>query len=219
MGARTAFTFLVGFTKPLAPYAAHKTCMRDVASRFDMSESSVHRILQRVAEFLMTLGPSVIKFPANLESLASSFEKIASVCQGRYHILGDAAYPLREYLLTPYRDYGAMTKQQKGFKFSGTRVLTENAFSTLKKRFRQLMYLELHTIHWLNEFIISCCILHTLCIDYGDEEPDDDDDEEGTPHALQWQNSTADHIDESDEEQALHKLGEIKRAKICTFMQ
>ncbi|KAH8034426.1 hypothetical protein HPB51_023740 [Rhipicephalus microplus] len=274
-------------------YAANKTCMRDVASCFDMSESTVYTVLQRVVQFLMTLGPSVIKFPADLENLTSSFEKvsgmpavigcidgsyvkiqcpankvastycnrhhylsltleavcdhkrrfldaftgtsrkmhdshvfslsplsknIASVCQGRYHILGDAAYPLREYLLTPYRDYGAMNKQQKGFnfKFSGTRVLIENAFSTLKKRFRQLMYLELHTIHWLNKFIISCCILHNLCIDYGDEEPDDDNDDDGAPNAIQWENCTDNHSDKTDEERALHKLGEIKRAKVLT---
>ncbi|KAL3253635.1 hypothetical protein MRX96_054427 [Rhipicephalus microplus] len=57
-------------------YAANKTCMRDVASRFDMSESTVYRVLQRVAQFLMTLGPSVIKFPADLENLTSSFEKM-----------------------------------------------------------------------------------------------------------------------------------------------
>ncbi|KAL3242439.1 hypothetical protein MRX96_047753 [Rhipicephalus microplus] len=57
-------------------YAANKTCVRDVASRFDMSESTVYRVLQRVAEFLMTLGPSEIKFPADLENLTSSFEKI-----------------------------------------------------------------------------------------------------------------------------------------------
>ncbi|XP_049275433.1 uncharacterized protein LOC125759947 [Rhipicephalus sanguineus] len=37
-------------------YAANKTCMRDVLSRFDMSESTVYRVLQRGAEFLMTLG-------------------------------------------------------------------------------------------------------------------------------------------------------------------
>ncbi|KAL3177080.1 hypothetical protein MRX96_009784 [Rhipicephalus microplus] len=55
-------------------YAANKTGMRDVASRFDMSESTVYRVLQRVAPFLMTLGPSVIKFPADLENLTSSFE-------------------------------------------------------------------------------------------------------------------------------------------------
>ncbi|KAH8035471.1 hypothetical protein HPB51_005706 [Rhipicephalus microplus] len=264
-------------------YAANKTWMRDVASRFDMSEDTVYRVLQRVAQFLMTLGPSGIKFPADLENLTSSFEKvsgmpavigyidgsyvkiqcpankvastycnrhlylsltlqavcdhkrrfldaftgtsskihdshvfslsplsknIASVCQGRYHILGDAAYPLRDYLLTPYRDYGAMNKQQKSlnFKFSGTRVLNENAFSTLKKHFWQLMYLELHTIHWLNKFII----------DYVDAEPDDDNDDDGAPNSIQWENCTDNHSDKTDKERALPKLGEIKRAKVLT---
>ncbi|KAL1482221.1 hypothetical protein MTO96_033943 [Rhipicephalus appendiculatus] len=76
---------------------------------------------------------------------------------------------------------------------------------------KQLKCLELLTIHWLNQFIISCCILHNLGIDY---EPDDDDDAEGTPNAIQWQKSTDDNIDETDEEQALRKLGEIKRAMI-----
>ncbi|KAL3210198.1 hypothetical protein MRX96_037335 [Rhipicephalus microplus] len=61
-------------------YAANKTCMRDVASRFDMSENTVYRVLQRVAQFLMTLGPSVIKFPADLENLTSSFEKQGGLC-------------------------------------------------------------------------------------------------------------------------------------------
>ncbi|KAL3259462.1 hypothetical protein MRX96_002103 [Rhipicephalus microplus] len=56
-------------------YAANKTCLRDVANRLDMSESTMYRVLQRVALFLMTLRPSVIKFPADLESLTSSFEK------------------------------------------------------------------------------------------------------------------------------------------------
>ncbi|XP_075550731.1 uncharacterized protein LOC142584489 [Dermacentor variabilis] len=56
-------------------YAANKTCMRNVASRFDLSESSVYRILHRVADFLLTLGQSLIKFPADLENLTKSFEK------------------------------------------------------------------------------------------------------------------------------------------------
>lgn len=163
-------------------------------------------------------GTSSKMHDSHVFSLSPLSKNIASVCQGRYHILGDAAYPLREYLLTPYRDYGAMNKQQKGFnfKFSGTRVLIENAFSTLKKRFRQLMYLELHTIHWLNKFIISCCILHNLCIDYGDEEPDDDNDDDGAPNAIQWENCTDNHSDKTDEKRALHQLGEIKRAKVLT---
>ncbi|KAH8026719.1 hypothetical protein HPB51_024218 [Rhipicephalus microplus] len=99
-------------------------------------------------------------------------------------------------------------------KSAETHVLT--FICTLKKRFRQLMYLELHTIHWLNKFIISCCILHNLCIDYGDEEPDDDNDDDGAPNAIQWENCTDNHSDKTDEERALHKLGKIKRAKVLT---
>ncbi|KAH7948976.1 hypothetical protein HPB49_003660 [Dermacentor silvarum] len=69
--AKSAETHILSFIW----YAANKTCMRNVASRFDLSESSVHRILHRVADFLLTLGPSLIKFPADLENLTRSFEK------------------------------------------------------------------------------------------------------------------------------------------------
>nr|CAI5825399.1 unnamed protein product [Callosobruchus analis] len=48
----------------------------------------------------------------------------------RYHIIGDAAYPISENLLTPYRDYGNITPIQ---------VLIVNSFGLLKGRFRQLM--------------------------------------------------------------------------------
>ncbi|XP_072144215.1 putative nuclease HARBI1 [Dermacentor andersoni] len=161
------------------------------------------------------IGSSSKMHDSHVFSLSPLSKKISAVCQGSYHLLGDAAYPLREHLLTPYRDYGALTKQQKHFnyKFSATRVLIENAFSTLKKRFRQLMYLELRTIPWLNKFIISCCVLHNLCIEYGDVEPDDDDNEQA-PNDVQWQNCSDNHIDKSGEERALRRLGEIKRTKV-----
>ncbi|KAH7970540.1 hypothetical protein HPB49_010006 [Dermacentor silvarum] len=71
--AKSAETHILSFIW----YAANKTCMRNVASRFDLSESSVHRILHRVAHFLLTLGPSLIKFPADLENLTRSIEKMS----------------------------------------------------------------------------------------------------------------------------------------------
>lgn len=100
----------------------------------------------------------------------SSFaNRLPMICGTEYHMLGDAAYPLREYLLTPLRDYGNMPKQEKDFnkKFSATRVIIENAFPDLKQRFRQLLHLEFRGVDKITKFIISCCILHHLCIESG----------------------------------------------------
>ncbi|CAN8023446.1 unnamed protein product, partial [Ixodes persulcatus] len=105
----------------------------------------------------------------------------SKVHDARYHILGDAAYPLREYMLTPFRDYGRLTTKQRNFnlKFSGTRVLIENCFADLKKRFRQLKLLEFITVDHSARFIIACCTLHNLCIEAGEhsvvEDPEDGD--------------------------------------------
>lgn len=292
--AKSAETHLLSFIW----YAANKTCMRDVADRFNLAESTVHRVLQRVADYLCTLGPTVLTFPRDLEKLSRDFEKVSGVpgvvgcidgcyiriqcpenkiastyvnrhhflsmtlqavcdnkrrfsdvlvgssskihdsrvfrlsslakkipgiCQGgRYHILGDAAYPVRPFLLTPYRDYGALTKQKKKFnaKFSATRVLIENSFGILKKRFRQLMYLELRTVKWLNAFMLACCILHNLCIDTGDELLDDSDEEEANDD-VPWSKCTdSDECEEEDTEEdaALRKLGELKREKVFQKM-
>ncbi|KAK9743659.1 DDE superfamily endonuclease [Popillia japonica] len=75
-------------------------------------------------------------------------DKLPIICGERYHILGDSAYPLREYLLTPYRDYGNLNNREQNFnkKLSGTRVLIENAFGLLKSRFRQLMRVDWHEL-------------------------------------------------------------------------
>ncbi|KAH7979710.1 hypothetical protein HPB49_010679 [Dermacentor silvarum] len=59
-------------------YAANKTCMWDVAHRFDMAESTVYRVLHRVAEYLLTRGPTILTFPDDLEKLSTDFEKSAS---------------------------------------------------------------------------------------------------------------------------------------------
>ncbi|CAN7983998.1 unnamed protein product, partial [Ixodes hexagonus] len=91
---------------------------------------------------------------------------------GKFHILGDAAYPAREYLITPFKDYGSMTSEQRDFNqdFSTTRVTIENSFQVLKRRFMQLSYLEFAKVDTASKFIMSCCVLHNLCIQSGDIE-------------------------------------------------
>ncbi|XP_071640855.1 putative nuclease HARBI1 [Temnothorax longispinosus] len=61
-------------------------------------------------------------------------DELPRICDGKFHILGDAAYPIREWLLIPYRDYGNLSDKQQKFnkQFCATRVLIENAFGLLK---------------------------------------------------------------------------------------
>lgn len=226
-------------------YAANKACIRDVAGRFEVSESTHHRMMSRVTSFLLDIAPGIIKFPSDLQKLATDFEQLSGfpdtigcvdgsyipircpagkvrsvyanrhhylsltlqgicdnkkkfldastgcpskmhdarifrrsrianalpqLCSNKYHIVGDAAYPFREYLMTPIRDYGNFDSTEKAFNasLSGTRVLIENAFGDLKNRFRQLHRLDMWTVDNMSKFIISCCVLHNLCIERGD---------------------------------------------------
>ncbi|KAI4467996.1 hypothetical protein MML48_2g00010101 [Holotrichia oblita] len=58
------------------------------------------------------------------------------------HLIGDSAYPLTPYLITPYRDNGHLTNIQKYFnrKLSSNRIRIEHAFGLLKGRFRCLQH-------------------------------------------------------------------------------
>jgi len=126
-----------------------------------------------------------------------------------YHLLGDAAYPLKKYLLTPYRDYGNLTAAQQNYnhKLSTTRVKIENTFALLKQRFRQLMFLEFITVKRSANFIISCCVLHNLCIMNNDDLNEDIDDVEYNERHIYNEQNPNDRIE-----------GEIKRDIICNVL-
>ena len=82
------------------------------------------------------------------------------------HIFGDAAYPLRRWLLTPYRDNGHLSAQQKKYNHyhSCNRVVIEGSFALLKSRFRRLHFIDTMSVSTAVEIIIACCILHNLCL-------------------------------------------------------
>ncbi|XP_067648031.1 putative nuclease HARBI1 [Eurosta solidaginis] len=97
-------------------------------------------------------------------------KQLPNLCLPKYHLLGDSAYPIRNYLLTPYRYYGNLTQQEKTYnlKFCQTRVRIENAYGLLKCRFRQLIRLAYHEVETTANFIFACCVLHNICIDKKD---------------------------------------------------
>lgn len=91
---------------------------------------------------------------------------------------------------------------------STTRVKIENAFGLLKQRFRQLMQLDFITVKRSANFIISCCVLHNLCIMNNDNlnDLDIEDVEYNERHIYNEQNPN-DRMD-----------GEIKRDIICNLL-
>ena len=90
----------------------------------------------------------------------------AELISQNYHIFGDNAYPLRNWLVTPFKNFGNLTRQQIKFnkRLSGVRQTVERAFGHLKGRFRRLRDVPLHDHKEVCNLIIACCVLHNLCI-------------------------------------------------------
>lgn len=96
--------------------------------------------------------------------------------------------------------------------FSATRVLIENAFGILKKRFLQLIRIDLWEVEKISKFIVACCVVHNLCIDCDDECSDDENEEEGGNVDV-IAAPTPDDI--APRARSLRHLGELKRNEIC----
>lgn len=94
-----------------------------------------------------------------------------NMCRNRYHLIADAAYPIRRWLLTPFRDNGHLTRGQKRYNqyLSSNRVVIERAFSLLKGRFRRLKYLDTNKVETAVEVVMACCVLHNICLLNHDE--------------------------------------------------
>ena len=91
-----------------------------------------------------------------------------------YHIIGDSAYPLSNYLMTPYRvRKQGMSVQQKKFNthLASKRSVIERAFGLLGLRFPRLMKLNVYSLDEQINCIVSACVLHNWCIleDDGDD--------------------------------------------------
>ena len=89
---------------------------------------------------------------------------------GERHIIGDCAYPITSWLLTPYRENGNLNAVQKRYNYihSSTRSVIEHAFGLLKGRFRRLHYIEVKKVNTACDIILACCILYNFCLADGD---------------------------------------------------
>ncbi|KAH9366940.1 hypothetical protein HPB48_002455 [Haemaphysalis longicornis] len=98
------------------------------------------------------------------------FERAAVEC-GENYILGDSAYPLLPWLMTPFRDNECTFptwKRNFNRRHSQQRVAIENAFGLLKQRFRRLYFVDARTVEQSCFIVMAACVLHNFCNDERD---------------------------------------------------
>lgn len=78
------------------------------------------------------------------------------------HLLGDFAYPLKQWLITPFRDNVHLTDREKTFNkiVSSCRQTVERAIGHIKGRFRRLREVTFHSIKDRCEIVMAGCRLH-----------------------------------------------------------
>lgn len=91
--------------------------------------------------------------------------------QGEY-IIGDKAYPVFEWCITPFIDRGNLTEHQRNFNraVSRVRATIERSWALLFGRFRRLRFLDMNQNDLIPGTIIACCVLHNICLDNDPEQ-------------------------------------------------
>lgn len=86
------------------------------------------------------------------------------------YLIADSAYSLRWWLITPFRDTGRLSPQQKRFNniLSSSRQVIERCIGHMKGIFRRLREITLHFPEEIVENRVSGCILHNLCVIHDD---------------------------------------------------
>lgn len=100
---------------------------------------------------------------------ARSMQNQAANFPNESFLIGDSAYPMKDWLVFPFKRVGPrLTRRQKDFNFllSSTRMIVENAFGAMKNRFRRLLHFtEQVKIPFIVNLIACGCILHNICVD------------------------------------------------------
>ena len=91
-----------------------------------------------------------------------------------FHILGDSAYPMCNYLMSPFCTRArTLSECEKKFKthLASKRSVIECAFGLLGLRFPQITHLKCRSNKKCIKLVVATCVLHNWCL----MEDDDDD--------------------------------------------
>ncbi|XP_046803854.1 putative nuclease HARBI1 [Lucilia cuprina] len=198
-------------------YISVRTPKHKIRSSYANRHDTVSITLQGICDSKLRFLDVYTGVPSKIHDsriLKLSFigKELQNLCAPNYHLLGDSAYPLREYLLTPFRDYGNLSDSEKNYnlKFCQSRVKIENAFGVLKSRFRQLMRLDFHNVETMAQFVIATCVLRNICI-----EKNDLFNEELTINEI---HINSEHNDDDRRDRLLTQMGQTKRNEIKALL-
>lgn len=87
------------------------------------------------------------------------------------HILGDGAYAVKQYMMSPYRDNGHLTETQSYFNLmhAKTRNVVERSFARLKGIWRRLNFILMYNTEKIPMVILAACVLHNICLSDEDD--------------------------------------------------
>ena len=91
-----------------------------------------------------------------------------------FHLLGDSAYPMSNYLMSPYCTRArALSESEKKFNthLASKRSVIERVFGLLRLRFPHITHLKFKSNSNRIKCVVATCILHNWCL------MEDDDDE------------------------------------------
>ncbi|XP_062613218.1 putative nuclease HARBI1 [Saccostrea cucullata] len=89
-------------------------------------------------------------------------------------LLGDSGYPCRRFLMTPILNPATNSEQDFNLSLCRTRVLIEQTFGVLKRRFQSLHHEMATEPPQAAIYITACVALHNIGIQRGDVMPNGD---------------------------------------------
>lgn len=94
-------------------------------------------------------------------------EKLSEIVLPDLFLVGDSSFPLSPSLITPYRDKGNLTQQQRSFNnaLKPVKSSVQKAFALLKGTFKRLKFLDMQRIDLVVKVVLASCALHNHIIE------------------------------------------------------